>query len=353
VDYTIESCDLNGQTPSVIQAKRNYGGQSIEHNFPEDFCWLTDGKVIYAVRELAPNSRDSNLWAVAVDAKSGRPRSEPRRITNLAGFHMEALSVTAEGNKLIFESSSDQSYVYVGRLDASGKLENPRRLTPDQRYNTPAAWTSGSKAVIFRSDRTGTFGIYKQALDQDVPELIPTGPGNRIWPRVSPGGTWLIYSVFPNTHSSSDYRLMRVPLAGGRPQVMFEKIVVRNFCCPDRVGSQCVMEEPSSDGEQNIFSSFDPESGTRHELFRIVRNPVNWTLSPDGSRIAMIGEDPQGRIEMRSLTGQIENRIEVKSWSNPLCFDWAADGKSLFMSQPGLMESPSGPIGTTLLRVDF
>jgi hypothetical protein len=146
---------------------------------------------------------------------------------------------------------------------------------------------------------------------------------------------------------------MRVPLAGGPPQVIFEKTKVYDFRCPDRVGLQCVMEEPSSNDEQDIFSSFDPESGTRHELFRIVRNPVNWTLSPDGSHIAMIGDDPQGRIEMRSLTGQIESRIEVKGWSNPLCVDWAADGKSLFVSQPGLTESPSGPIGTTLLRVDL
>src|SRR5438067_6549775 len=109
-----------------------------------------DGRVIYAVREPPPNSRDSNLWAVAVDTKSGKARSQPTRVTNLAGFHMEALSINTEGKKLLFESSSDQSYVYVGRLEANGKLGNPRRLTPDQRYNTPISWTPDSKAVIFR-----------------------------------------------------------------------------------------------------------------------------------------------------------------------------------------------------------
>ena len=212
VDYTIESCDLNGRTPSLIQAKRNYVGQSIEHNFPEDFCWLTDGRVISAVREHPPNSRDSNLWAVAVDAKSGKPRSQSKRITSLAGFHMEALSVTGEGKKLLFESSSDQSYVYVGRLDRGGKLVNLRCLTPDLRYNSPYAWTSDSKAVIFRSDRTGTFAMYKQAVDQDVPELIPTGSGNPIWPRVSPGGNWLIYPVLSNPTFSKRISAHACPL---------------------------------------------------------------------------------------------------------------------------------------------
>jgi hypothetical protein len=45
--------------------------------------------------------------------------------------------------------------------------------------------------------------------------------------------------------------------------------------------------------------------------------------------------------------------IPVKGWPNPFTIDWAADGKAVFISHPGLMESPSGPIGTTLLRVDL
>jgi eukaryotic-like serine/threonine-protein kinase len=353
VDYMIESCDRNGGPPSVILSKRHYAAPSIDHSFPEDFCWLSDGRVIYAVREPAPNSRDSNLWAVAVDAKSGKPERQPRRITNLAGFHMEGLSVAADGRKLTFETSSDQSYVYVGRLEADGKLGSLQRLTPDERYNTPSAWTPDSKAVIFRSDRTGTFAIYKQALDQDVPELIPTGSGNPSFPRVSPDGTWLIYAVLPNTDSRSEYRLMRAPLAGGLSQVIFERTKFVNFGCPDRLGSQCVISESSSDGKQDMLSSFDAVSGTRHELFRIARKPVNCMVSPDGSRIAMVGNDPEGRIEIRALTGQIESKIQVNGWPRPFNVDWAADGKSLFVSHPGLMGSPSGPIGTTLLRVDL
>jgi DNA-binding winged helix-turn-helix (wHTH) protein/Tol biopolymer transport system component len=352
VDYTIESCDLNGRTPSLIETKRNYTGESIEHNIPEDFCWLADGRVIYAVREPPPNSRDSNLWAVAVDSKRGRPHGQPTRITNLSGFHMEALSVAEEGKKLVFESSSDQSYVYVGRLDSDGRLENVRRLTADQRYNTPYAWTSDSKAVIFRSDRTGSFAIYKQALDEDVAELIPTGPGKPLVPRVSPGGGWLIYPVPLNAGVPDEFRLMRVPLTGGRPQVMLGRTKLENFDCPRRAGAPCVVCE--TNGNERIFSIIDPASGARHEAFRIVRNTLdNWKLSADGSQIAMVGDSPKGSIDVRLVTGQMKTRIQVKGWPNPYTIDWAVDDKTLFVSHPGLIESPSGPIGTTLLRVDF
>lgn len=353
VDYTIETCDRNGGTPSVILSQRHYRGVSLDHIFPEDFEWLSDGRVVYAVREVLPNSRDSNLWQVAVDARSGKPRSQPRKITNLAGFHMEGLSATADGKRLLFESSTDQSYVDVGRLEVDGRLGNPWRLTPDERYNSPFGWTPDSKAVIFRSDRTGAFSFYKQALDQDMPELIPTGPGNPVMGRVSPEGTWLIYPALPNAAFPDEYRLMRAPLAGGPPQLIFETSKVRNFDCPHRPGSPCVMSEPSASGKEYVFSSFDPTSSTRHELFRIVQNPVNWTVSPDGFRIAMTGDDAQGGIEIRSLSGQIENRIKMRDWPYPFTIDWAADGKALFVSHPGLMDSPSGPIGATLLRVDF
>lgn len=83
--------------------------------------------------------------------------------------------------------------MYVGRLSKDGKLLEDRRLTPDERYNTPYAWTADSKAVIFRSDRTGRFVLYKRALDQQVPDLIPTGSGNPEFPRLRPDGDWVLY----------------------------------------------------------------------------------------------------------------------------------------------------------------
>ena len=87
------------------------------------------------------------------------------------------------------------------------------------------AWTFDSRAVIFRSDRTGTFALYKQALDQDVPEMIPTGPGNPMFPRVSPDGKWLLYPLL----TGGKFRLMRVPLAGGAPQLVFDHMGDMNF----------------------------------------------------------------------------------------------------------------------------
>ena len=63
IEYSIETCNLDGKACSVLVRKRNYSGQSMDHNFPEDFCWLRDGRIVHAVRKAPPNNRDANLWA--------------------------------------------------------------------------------------------------------------------------------------------------------------------------------------------------------------------------------------------------------------------------------------------------
>ncbi len=352
--YSIATSDLNGGTQSVVFSNRllNFTpGNADDLSFLDDFSWLPDDRIVFAVPEAAPNTRNSNLWEMTLDVGTGKPQTQPRRITDLSGFHMEGFSVTADAKRLVFESSTDQSHVVVGQLERDGKLANVRRLTLDERHNVPFAWTPDSKAVVFNSDRTGTFLIYKQALAQNVPELISTGQDNVQVVRMSSDGTSLLYTAL--TPNSDTVQMMRVPLAGGAPQPEFAARV-NNFDCPHRPGASCVASEGITDRQVLLFA-FDPISGSRHELFRVAHSMtnINWTISPDGSRLAMTGADPLGRIEIRSLAGQVEKTIELEGWSNPSSIDWAADGHGLFVSNAGQIDSPSGPIGATLLRVDL
>ena len=360
-EYAIESRDLNRGTASVVLLTREsfwFSAQSAL-GLADNFCWTPDGRIIYAVHEPPPNRLDRNFWAISVDSQTGRARGGPHRITNLPGFRMEGVSMTADGRRLLFLSGSDQSQIYLRHILPGWNLEAPRRLTFDQRYNSPYTWTSDSKAVIFRSNRTGTYCIYKQALDQNEAELISTGPESIGFPRVSPDGEWLVYSVLSNVKfpSQSEFtRLMRVPIAGGAPQQLFEGRTENvNFDCARRPGTQCVVSGSSPDHEHYVFQSFDAANGARHPLFEIampVGKDLAWTVSPDASHIGMVGADPQGRIEIRSLRGTVEKSIEAKGWPDPLSIDWAADGKSVLISHFGLISSPSGPIGATILRVD-
>jgi WD40 repeat protein len=313
-----------------------------------DFCWTPDGRIIYTRHEAAPNNGNTNLWELKIDSKTGKPQSRPRPITNLPGFEMSNISVSSDGKRVTFQKHSHRNDVYIGRLQGRGELETPRRLTSDERSNLPFAWTLDSKSVIFTSDRTGVIAIYRQEIDQNLAELIPTGP-ERVWlPRVTPDGSSIVYfsqSDIQYPAQSRTIRLMRVPVSGGARELVMEfPASGYNLDCPTRPNAQCIVEDVPAGGTQSTFIALDPLTGKRRELFR--RNVTTpdfhqWTLSPDG---AHIGELNENTIEILSLAGHLEQTIHVKGWPYLTTIDWAADGKAFLVSQ-------DGPIRATLLRI--
>ena len=336
--YTIESCDLNGGTHSVILPGLRQAFPAGMFGAPNitDFAWLPDNRVVFPTRENVPDSRNNYLWEINVDPRSGKPRSEPKRIASMASLNPQGLTVGASGKKLTFQSNIYQLHVYLATFKRDGTVTNPRRLTLDEQYNFAWTLTPDSQAVIFTSDRSGTFALYKQAPDQAVPHLIPTGAEAVRMARVTPDGAWLIYTALsnPKTPDQSDsVRLMRVPLAGGAPELLFESKsrCSLNVSCPNRPGAQCLANEWNEQGHQNSFISFNAATGARHELFRTNdADCFNWTVAPDGSRIAA---HRNKHIEIITLSGQVERTIELGEWQSLAGgVDWAADGKTLFVS---------------------
>ena len=351
VDYTIESCDLNGGTRSTIFSGYRQGFACTHISFPNltDLTWLPDSRVLFPIRENTPNSPDSNLWQIKVDPSSGKARSEPQRIASLAGLNPQALTVSAGGRKLGFTSTTYASHVYLAKLAPGGALTDLRRLTLDERYNAALAWTPDSKSVVFISDRAGTFSVYKQHVDGEVAELIPTGTESIGEVRLSPDGAWLIYTALSNAKSpdqSDSVRLMRVPLAGGAPELLLDSKAHLDVSCPNRPSAECVVSKWDAALQQNIFVSVDPITRTQHELFR-TNGPSQFTVSPDGSRLAVARGS---YIEILDLSGRVEKRIELGGWGNACMVDWAANGKAVFVPSCRLLMRASG---TTLLRVDL
>jgi eukaryotic-like serine/threonine-protein kinase len=172
---SIENRDLKGGQPTVLLSD-----PKLATGFRSGGWWLADGRLIYSLGEVAPRTgaMDTNLWEIKVDAASGKPASEPRRITNWSDFSLTGPNATADGKRLVFGRLSAQTDVYVGDLEGGGTSlkATPRRLTLDERRDNPTAWTPDNRAVLFQSDRGGNWGIYKQALDADSAEPLVVTP---------------------------------------------------------------------------------------------------------------------------------------------------------------------------------
>jgi Tol biopolymer transport system component len=337
-DLQIESRDLNGQSPiSMLSGPAALEISQVEEGL-RDMIWLPDNRLIYVGGEPYIHGMSCNLWQGQVDRQTGKFTAAPERLTNWAGFCVNTLSHTADGKKLAFNQSYDLEVVYAADFDsAKMQLSVPRRLTFTDDLSSPTGWTPDGSAVLIRSNREGTWGIYKQPLGGGPSESIISKLKNVSWSTpVSPDGKWLIYFQYDSSDPSQPIRIMRVPLSGG-PSQEIVKVQSGTVRCPRITSATCVLAEISPDHNQMLFSAFDPITGRGHELKRFANDhadELGWDLSPDGTKVVAFRDtDSQFHIIPLHLTGrdrilQTQNGINLKNLL------WAADGKGFFASAP-------------------
>jgi eukaryotic-like serine/threonine-protein kinase len=216
-ECAIEDRDVQGG-PAVLVTS----GANLCQN-PQGFWWAPDGRLIFSVAEPYPNGKDSNLWEVKLDPRTGKPENKPVRLTNWVGFSFASPTLSADGKRLAFLKWNFQQNVYVAELKAGGtKLTTPRRLTLDENNDWPNTWTSDSRTVIFWSDRNGSNQVFKQNIDQQNAETVVAGPEQTWMPRMSPDGVSILFlqgkpAYRPRQSTDNLARMMRVRLSGGTP----------------------------------------------------------------------------------------------------------------------------------------
>ena len=196
---SMETCDLKGANRTVVVPDPDW---LLYH-----FCWLPDGRIVYSQQESVSSS-DVNLWQIGVDTHTGAPTGKPKRITQWAGPYLVGLSASADGKRLVLEKWTSQAQVYLGELAAGGtRMNPPRRLTNDEALDVPTAWTPDSKAVLFGSNRSGTWGVFKQGISQETAEPLVTGPQDAVRPRLSADGAWILFVELPKTQANLALRI--------------------------------------------------------------------------------------------------------------------------------------------------
>ena len=71
-------------------------------------------------------------------------------------------------------------------------MKSEKRLTFDERRDISPRFSHDSRAVLFSSNRGGTFDIFHKSIDAGSAEALVAGPGRQDWPISSPDGTWFV-----------------------------------------------------------------------------------------------------------------------------------------------------------------
>ena len=312
-------------------------------------AWTPDGRLYYSQAEPRPRQADSNLWWIRLNGQ-GKPDGAPVRLTNDQGA-IVGISAASDSKHIAYVRGVPQPDVYVAKLGPSGILDEPRRLTLDDHQDLPFDWTSDNKQVIFVSDRTGTFNIYKQALDQTVPELLVSSAQQAYEPRLSPDGTQIMY-LLNSSWGEEDFEvpLMSVPLAGGPARQLAKAKWISNHQCARAPANVCIYSVISD--AALTFYTFDPLKGSDSQVYQVkdeLAQLYNWSLSPDGTTLAIAKgkfDEEEPRIRLVSLKGAPDRWLNVHGWPGIRSVDWAADSKSLWAAT-------SGEKDNALLQIDM
>jgi len=327
VDTVVETLDLETGKITV-----SFSDPEITSGIP-----LPDGRLVYSRNEVISGQPGASLLEFNTDPRSGKVVGKPRQLARWPGSSISGLGVTSDGMHLVALKGLVQADVYVGDL-VEHSLKNARRLTFNDRDDFAADWTPDSHYVLFASNRNGSMDIFRQGVGERTAEALIAGPEDKLSLHLSPDAQWLMYFAFPGGYSATKAPLlMRAPLSGGPPQLVFKARPASDFRCLKAPATMCVLSE--WENRQLVFYVLDPARGKGQELARqeIALGPEivesNWDLSPDGSRIALaIPEGPPARIRILSLASGALQDIRMTGWSAFQSLEWAADGKGWFVA---------------------
>jgi DNA-binding winged helix-turn-helix (wHTH) protein/Tol biopolymer transport system component len=339
----------NGRSTSVLS----------NPSLGKELVWLPGGRLIYSLQEVEPAQNDFNLWSAQLDSRTGRTLGTPTRITNdhnpIAG-----VSISTDGKRLALLRRLFQTDVYLTEFGAHGaRLSTPRRFTLDDRGDLPSAWTPDSNAVLFFSDRDEGHGhIFKQRIDEAVPELLVGGKGFISPAKSTPDGLSFLFLAYPEPGDASDHvRIMRLALSGGASSVVLEGPKITGVNCTRLPSTLCVYSR-FENGVQTFFPfHLGGEKGKEIVMARreIDDGPGSgWALSPNGRYLAFPKSPARyevSRLRILDLTKETESDVTLPTMPLIMGINWAADSKTLWVG--GWMGRSARGNRSGLLSVDL
>jgi Tol biopolymer transport system component len=293
------------------------------------------------VASIASSGRAATLYESHIDTSYAN-NSRFRKLGVSGAQALYAMSMSADGRRLVFLQGNYQSDAFVGSFDQERhELRDVKRVTMDDRNDFPTAWTPSADAIIHHSERNGHYAILKQPLTDSAPIPIVIGSGDYRSARITPDGQYLLYEARPTDWLSSRLmpaKLMLVPIQGGSPKELLARFAPFSVRCSQTPARTCLLMEREL--HQLVFYRLDPTLGLKEV---VAREPVplglrlyNWDLSPDGTTVALVHNTGGSVIRTIGIRSGARNDIAVTDSLSIQSLDWTPDGSGWIVSSPSV-----------------
>jgi DNA-binding winged helix-turn-helix (wHTH) protein/Tol biopolymer transport system component len=301
---------------------------------------LKDGRFLFADNGAPGGAR---LMMAQTDPDTGRFLSSPQPVPQALAWNVsrdtvaaESLSASSNGEVLGAVLTRATIDTYWANIHLPGPmLRGETRLTGELGANYPQAWSPDGNAVVFDGD-DGASLIGRQRLGEAKLEILARLPKTSAMANFSPDGKWILFTEYDGTPGHA-VAIFSIPAAGGDPRQLPTTGTLDEFHCSNSFTGSCVMRENVGKREF-VFYALDPVKGMGQELGRVNWKPTvigDWSLSPDGSTVAMADHDPDHpAIELISLSPHGSSPISaipVHGFGVVREPTWAADGKGFYV----------------------
>ena len=209
----------------------------------------------------------------------------------------------------------------ISVIDPDGAHQTQLTVNAGDNY-TPATSTDG-RLIVFASNRTGSFTIWRMNADGSDPRPLTFTDGN-FYPACSPDGQWVFYE----NQNKGAVTIWKVPINGGAPMQVTDKYARMPVVSPDNQFIACRYYVER--GKQGV-AIISVESGAPVKLLLIPImewQRIQW-LS-DGQELTYIDTvDGVSNIWSYDLSTRSKKQLTNFKTDEIFAYAWSRDGQQL------------------------
>ena len=142
------------------------------------------GGFFFLRQDFARKSEGFNVWSLSRNSKTRQLTFAPKQVSHFSDLALSNLTGSPDGRKMLMLRTQSAAYTYTAQWQSKPEpsFGLPRRLTFEDSYNFPHAWSADNQSVIFESDRNGRFEIFQQKRTRREPELLASSTRQKLLP---------------------------------------------------------------------------------------------------------------------------------------------------------------------------